>query len=33
MSTTRDFVGCKAKRQMDLLVKPNNGKLSKIVHD
>lgn len=32
-STTRDFVGCEAKRQIDLLVKPNNEKLSKVVHD
>ena len=32
-STTRDLVGCEAKRQIDLFVKPTNEKLSKVVHD
>ncbi|KAI4087136.1 MAG: hypothetical protein L6R37_008352 [Teloschistes peruensis] len=32
-STARDFVGCEAKRQIDLFVKPNNEMLSKVVHD
>ena len=32
-STTRDLTGGEAKRQIDLFVKPNNEKLSKIVHD
>ncbi|KAI4106232.1 MAG: hypothetical protein L6R37_002319 [Teloschistes peruensis] len=32
-STTRDLTGCEAKRQIDLFVKPNNEKLSKVVHD
>ncbi|KAL9585487.1 MAG: hypothetical protein Q9203_004230 [Teloschistes exilis] len=31
-STARDFVGCEAKRQIDLFVKPNNEMLSKVVH-
>ncbi|KAL9028328.1 MAG: hypothetical protein Q9196_003289 [Gyalolechia fulgens] len=32
-STTKDLAGCEAKRQVDLFVKPNNEKLSKVVHD
>ena len=32
-STTKDLMGCEAKRQIDLFVKPNNEKLSKAVHD
>ena len=32
-STTRDLIGCEAKRQIDLFVKPSNEKLSKVVHD
>lgn len=32
-STTKDLTGCEAKRQIDLFVKPNNEKLSKVVHD
>lgn len=32
-STTKDFIGCEAKRQVDLFVKPSNEKLSKVVHD
>ena len=32
-STTTDLVGGEAKRQIDLFVKPNNGELSKAMHD
>ncbi|KAL9130813.1 MAG: hypothetical protein Q9175_006929 [Cornicularia normoerica] len=32
-STTKDLTGSEAKRQIDLFVKPNNEKLSKVVHD
>lgn len=32
-SNTEDLTGAEAKRQIDLFVKPNNKKLSKIVHD
>ena len=32
-SITRDFVSCKAKSQIDLLVKPNIKKMSKIVYN
>ncbi|KAL8663744.1 MAG: hypothetical protein Q9168_008038, partial [Polycauliona sp. 1 TL-2023] len=32
-STTKDLIGCEAKRQIDLFVKPSNKKLSKVVHD
>jgi hypothetical protein len=32
-SNTKDLTGSEAKRQIDLFVKPNNEKLSKVVHD
>ncbi|KAI4203343.1 MAG: hypothetical protein LQ346_001814 [Caloplaca aetnensis] len=32
-STTKDLTGCEAKCQIDLFVKSNNEKLSKVVHD
>ncbi len=32
-SITKDLTGCEAKRQIDLFVKPNNEKLSKVIHD
>ena len=32
-STTTDLIGCEAKRQIDLFVKPSNEKLSKVVHN
>lgn len=32
-STTKDLTASEAKRQIDLFVKPNHEKLSKIVHD
>ena len=32
-STTKDLTGCESKRQIDLFTKPNDEKLSKVVHD
>lgn len=32
-SASEDFTGSEAERQIDLFVKPNNEKLSKVVHD
>jgi len=32
-STTKDLTGSEAKRQIDLFVKPNNERLSKVAHD